>query len=119
MPILVYKQEASQKGLPVCRHLFLHYPSDDHVHQLSYQQFLVGSEILVVPVLDKGKNKVKAYFPVGERSGWLHIWTRKVYSKEGSEEWIEAPIGHPAVFVKVGSHIGETFLNNLRTLDIL
>ncbi|WVZ07923.1 hypothetical protein V8G54_021269 [Vigna mungo] len=112
-------EEASQKGLPVCRHLFLHYPTDERVQHLSYQQFLVGSEFLVVPVLDKGKRKVKAYFPLGESSSWVHIWTGKVLSKQGSEEWVEAPIGYPAVFVKVGSHVGEIFLNNLRSLGIL
>ncbi|XP_027349207.1 uncharacterized protein LOC113860869 [Abrus precatorius] len=112
-------KEAAKKGLPVCRHLFLHYPNDERVHHLSYEQFLVGSEFLVVPVLDKGKKKVKAYFPLGESCSWLHIWTGKVFSKQGSEEWIESPIGYPAVFVKVDSHIGETFLNNLRSLGIL
>lgn len=112
------KQEAARKGLPVCRHLFLHYPDDEHVHKLSYQQFLVGSEFLVVPVLDKGKKKVKAYFPLGETSGWIHIWTGNVFSKQGSESWIEAPIGYPCVFVKVGSIIGETFLNNLKNFGI-
>ncbi|KAG5055032.1 hypothetical protein JHK85_007542 [Glycine max] len=112
-------KEAAQKGLPICRHLFLHYPDDECVHRLSYQQFLVGSEFLVVPVLDKGKKKVKAYFPLGESSSWIHIWTGKVFSKQGREEWVEAPIGYPAVFVKVGSQVGETFLNNLRSLGIL
>ncbi|KAK7290774.1 hypothetical protein RIF29_05452 [Crotalaria pallida] len=112
-------KEAAQKGLPVCRHLFLHYPNDEHVHHFTYQQFLVGSEFLMVPVLDKGKKKVKAYFPLGESSSWLHIWTGKIFSKQGSEAWIEAPIGYPAVFVKVGSLIGETFLNNLVSLGIL
>ncbi|XP_057721197.1 uncharacterized protein LOC130935459 [Arachis stenosperma] len=112
-------KEASQRGLPVCRHLFLHYPNDEHVHHLSYQQFLVGSEFLVVPVLDKGKNKVKAYFPLGESTSWLHVWTGKVFSKQGIEEWIDAPIGYPAVFVKVGSIIGENFLSNLKSLGIL
>ncbi|KAJ1395053.1 Glycosyl hydrolase, all-beta [Sesbania bispinosa] len=72
-------KEAAQKGLPVCRHLFLHYPNDERVHHLSYQQFLVGSEFLVVPVLDKGKKKVKAYFPLGESSSWQHIWTGKYF----------------------------------------
>ncbi|CAL0322927.1 unnamed protein product [Lupinus luteus] len=112
-------KEAAQKGLPVCRHLFLHYPNDEHVHHLSYQQFLVGSEFLVVPVLDKGKKKVKAYFPLGESSSWLHIWTGKLFSEKGIEEWVDAPIGYPAVFVKVGSLIGETFLNNLVNFGIL
>ncbi|XP_021908714.1 uncharacterized protein LOC110822807 [Carica papaya] len=112
-------KEAAQKGLPVCRHLFLHYPDDERVHRLSYQQFLVGSEILVVPVLDKGKKNVKAYFPVGETCSWQHIWTGKLYTKQGSEVLVGAPIGYPAVFVKCGSITGETFLANLRNFDLL
>ncbi|GMJ12170.1 hypothetical protein HRI_004886200 [Hibiscus trionum] len=112
-------KEAAQKGLPICRHLFLHYPDDDRVQSLSYQQFLVGSEILVVPVLHKGKKNVKAYFPAGETCIWQHIWTGKLYRKHGSEARVEAPLGYPAVFVKVGTTVGETFLENLRNLDIL
>ncbi|KAH9649244.1 sulfoquinovosidase [Citrus sinensis] len=112
-------EEASQKGLPVCRHLFLHYPDDDKVQRLSYQQFLVGTEILVVPILDKGKKKVRVYFPVGETSTWQHIWTEKIFTGKGSEAWVEAPIGYPAVFVKADSIVGETFRKNLRNSDIL
>ncbi|KAE8704116.1 hypothetical protein F3Y22_tig00110461pilonHSYRG00160 [Hibiscus syriacus] len=69
------------------------YPEDDERVKLEYQQFLVGSEILVVPVLDKGKN-VKAYFSVGEICFWQHIWTGKQYHKQGSEAFVEAPIGY-------------------------
>ncbi|XP_018850947.2 sulfoquinovosidase-like [Juglans regia] len=112
-------KEAAQKGLPVCRHLFLHYPEDDHVHSLIYQQFLVGTEILVVPVLDKGKKNVKVYFPVGERCDWQHIWTGKLFREQGCEASVEAPIGYPAVFVKTGSTIGETFIKNLRDFNIV
>lgn len=112
-------QEASQKGLPVCRHLFLHYPNDENVQRLSYQQFLLGTEILVVPVLDKGRNNVKAYFPKGESCSWQHIWTGKLYSNHGSESCVEARIGYPAIFVKAESAVGETFLTNLRNLQLL
>ncbi|KDP29251.1 hypothetical protein JCGZ_16640 [Jatropha curcas] len=112
-------KEASQRGLPVCRHLFIHYPDDSHVHSLSYQQFLVGTEILVVPVLDKGKQNVKAYFPKGESCTWKHIWSGKLFTEQGSEAWVEAPIGYPAVFIKDGSLVGETFIQNLRNFYIL
>ncbi|XP_048225602.1 sulfoquinovosidase isoform X2 [Ricinus communis] len=112
-------KEASQKGLPVCRHLFIHYPNDRHVHNLSYQQFLVGTEILVVPVLDKGKQNVKVYFPEGETCSWKHVWSRKLFTAQDSETWLDAPIGYPAVFIRDGSFVGETFLENLRTLGIL
>lgn len=89
------------------------------MHQLTYQQFLVGEEILVVPVLDKGKRDVKAYFPIGENCSWKHIWTGETYTQQGIEVRIEAPLGYPAVFVKYDSPIGETFLNNLRDLNIV
>lgn len=124
-------QEAAEKGLPVARHLFLHYPNDKNVHKLTYEEFLIGSEILVVPVLDKGKNTVKAYFPLSSGCSWKHMWTGKVFSKplnvsnesndriQGFEAQVEAPIGFPAVFVKIGSSIGETFIKNLKDLNIL
>ncbi|KAG5555986.1 hypothetical protein RHGRI_006576 [Rhododendron griersonianum] len=112
-------KEASQKGIPVCRHLFLHYPHDEYVHNLSYEQFLVGEEILVAPVLDKGKKNVKVYFPLGETCSWKHIWTGNLYTKQGSEAWVEAPVGYPAIFVKAGSLVGETFLKYLREYDVL
>lgn len=73
----------------------------------------------MVPVLDKGKNNVKAYFPRGETSCWEHIWSGKQYSKQGSEATVDAPIGCPAVFVKTGSIVGQTFLKNLTDLKIL
>lgn len=73
----------------------------------------------MVPVLDKGKNDVKAYFPMGETCSWKHIWTGNLYTKQGSEAWVEAPIGCPAIFVKDGSVIGDTFINNLRENKLL
>lgn len=112
-------KEAARKGLPVCRHLFLHYPNDRNVHSLSYQQFLIGTEILVVPVLDKGKKNVKAYFPEGETCSWQHIWSGKLFKEQGSEAWVEARVGYPPVFIKAGSTVGETFVENLRNFGIL
>ncbi|CAN1173482.1 yihQ [Linum perenne] len=112
-------KEASEKGLPICRHMFLHYPSDRNVGKLSYQQFLVGTEIMVVPVLDKGKKEVKAYFPKAERGSWEHVWSGKVYEEVGFEAWVDAPVGYPAVFVRAGSAVGERFLGNLRRFGIV
>ncbi|MQL94119.1 hypothetical protein Taro_026771 [Colocasia esculenta] len=120
-------KEAAEKGLPVSRHLFLQYPEDECIHSLTYQQFLVGTEILVVPVLDKGKKNVKAYFPFGDGCSWQHIWSGKLFNRssdhttntqQGFEAWVESPIGYPAVFVKHGSPVGETFLKNLRDLNL-
>ncbi|KAE8680509.1 DNA gyrase subunit B [Hibiscus syriacus] len=71
-------KEAAQKGLPVCRHLFLHYPDDERVQSLSYQQFLVGSDPSSSCPLQR-EEKCKSLFPVGETCAWKHIWTGKLY----------------------------------------
>ncbi|PKA48152.1 Putative alpha-xylosidase 2 [Apostasia shenzhenica] len=121
-------KEASQKGLPIARHLFLHYPDDEHVRNLTYEQFLIGTEILVAPVLDKGKKQVKAYLPLRWGCSWQHIWTGKIFGQftgdlgnyqQGIEALVDAPIGYPAIFVKLESPVGIQFMNNLQYLKIL
>ena len=52
-----YAQEAHEKGLPMVRHLYLHYPSDPEVLNLQ-SQYLLGEDILVIPVLEKGAKTV-------------------------------------------------------------
>ena len=47
-------KEASETGLPVVRHPFIHYPNDPEVPGLEYQ-FMVGTELMVAPVLDPGR----------------------------------------------------------------
>ncbi|XP_074556969.1 uncharacterized protein LOC141812916 [Curcuma longa] len=120
-------KEAAERGMPVARHLFLHYPDDKHVQSLTYEQFLVGTEIMVAPVLDKARKEVKVYFPAAGGCSWQHIWTGKIFTRpfnhpghvQGYEARVDAPIGYPAAFVKCGSQIGEEFLSNLRALKIL
>ena len=111
-------QEAGRTGLPVMRHLFIHYPDDPNTFALSYQQFLVGAELLVVPVLDSGRETVSAYFPRGR---WVHVWTGEAYGDagEGIHQTVAAPIGKPAVFYRDGSNVGPQFIEELRKLKIL
>ncbi|KAL6849942.1 hypothetical protein ACP4OV_020569 [Aristida adscensionis] len=126
-------KEAAETGLPVARHLFLHYPEDERAQRLTYEQFLVGTEMLVVPVLDKGRSAVTAYFPDGG-GAWRHVWTGDEYGGGGGggggagrrtrqrhggfEAEVEARVGYPAVFVRVGSPVGERFVSNLRDLKV-
>ncbi|XP_078428763.1 uncharacterized protein LOC144701004 isoform X1 [Wolffia australiana] len=109
-------KEASKRGLPVVRHLFLHYPEDERVHRLSYEQFLVGTEIMVAPVLDQGRREVEVYFPRGDGRPWRHVWSGRLLR---SEARVEAPLGYPAVFVRDGSPVGDEFLKNLGVLRII
>lgn len=100
-------EEAAETGLPVVRHPFIHYPDDPEVYDLQ-RQFMVGSELMVAPVLDKGTERVEVYLPAGR---WVHLWTGKTYGsqEESVYETIEASIGEPAVFYKKGSEVGREF----------
>ncbi|CAM0880870.1 unnamed protein product [Alopecurus aequalis] len=126
-------KEAAEKGLPVARHLFLHYPEDQRVQEMTYQQFLVGTEMLVVPVLDKGRNAVTAYFPTSDGGSWRHVWTGEEFggghrsghgsvgkgTLHGFDAEVAASVGFPAVFVRVGSPVGERFARNLRDENVI
>jgi len=110
-------KEASETGLPVVRHPFIHYPDDPEVHGLGYQ-YMVGSEFMVAPVLDPGADAVKVYLPEGE---WVHLWTGNRYGspQRGVYETIQAPIGEPAVFYEEDSEIGTRFREELERRGLL
>ncbi|KAI8065668.1 glycosyl hydrolases family 31-domain-containing protein [Gongronella butleri] len=92
--------DAKTKGWPVLRHLLMYYPKDTTVKQLTYQQFMVGSCLMVAPVLSPSTNFVKVYFPKNEHHiQWRHIWSGRVYESDGSYQAIDAPLGQPAAFV--------------------
>ena len=100
-------KEASETGLPVVRHPFIHYPNDPEVLGLEYQ-FMVGPNLMVAPVLDPGEETVEVYLPAGR---WVHLWSGRTYGslEKGVYETVGAPIGEPAVFYKEGSDVGRWF----------
>ena len=105
--------EAAATGHPVVRHLFLHYPEDATVRRLRHEAFLVGSELLVAPVLEPGVEQVRAYLPAGR---WVHVWSDQEHGDERSGPWVTvpAPLGQPAVFHRQGSAVGDAFRARLR-----
>ena len=110
-------EEASETGLPVVRHPFIHYPGDPEVYGLDYQ-FMVGSEFMVAPVLDPGEDEVEVYLPAGR---WVHVWTGEKYGSinNGVYETVQAPIGEPAIFYKQGSEAGSQFRDELEERGLL
>ncbi|MDZ7801972.1 MAG: alpha-glucosidase [Trueperaceae bacterium] len=96
-------REASETGLPVVRHPFLHYPHDPEVLDLT-RQFMVGPDLMVAPVLDAGQEAVSLYLPKGR---WVHLWSGEVHVG-GDGDWVEvpAPLGQPAVFYREGAAVG-------------
>ncbi len=96
-------KEANVSGMPVVRHLWMHYPNDPNVRRISHEAFLFGPDFLVAPVLDPDRQNVRAYLPEGQ---WVHLWSGEVIASGG--EWREtpAPLGKPAVFYKQDSRAG-------------
>ena len=91
--------EAQKTGLPLVRHLMLHYPDDPEVYGLM-QQFMLGPDMIVAPVVKQGAKTVKVYLPQGE---WTHLWSKESVSSEGSWVTVDAPIGKPAAYLRNGS----------------
>lgn len=90
-------QEATQKGWPIVRHLYLHYPEDKKAQKATYQ-FLLGRDILVAPNLRRHAKKVSVYLPKGQ---WKHWFSHKIY-EGGQSHTVPAPLGEPPVFVREG-----------------
>lgn len=113
--------EGEKDGLPVMRPLVMHYQKDKMVQEIN-DEFLVGENILVSPVLEQGKNYKAVYLPHGK---WYDYWTKEVIS--GEKAIIkEAPIDVCPIYIKEGSiipnypdqnYIGEKEIDKL-TLDI-
>ncbi|KAI9266997.1 glycosyl hydrolases family 31-domain-containing protein [Sporodiniella umbellata] len=94
-------KEAYEKGWPLMRHPVLYYPSDRVVRELTYQQFMLGSSIMVAPVLNPSASYVKVYFPKDSQGiSWRHIWSGKYYPGDGAYKAVDSPLGQPPVFIK-------------------
>ncbi|KAM7484556.1 hypothetical protein LguiA_000565 [Lonicera macranthoides] len=83
--------EAHTTGAPIARPLFFSFPNFTDCYGLS-TQFLLGSSLMVSPVLEKGKSRVKAMFPPGT---WYNLFdmTEAVLSSDGGHYLtLDAPL---------------------------
>jgi alpha-glucosidase (family GH31 glycosyl hydrolase) len=92
--------DAAAKGHPVVRPLFLHCPNDPNTHIVRYQ-FLLGPDLMVAPVVEKGAETVDAYFPQG--TTWIDLWTGEDAGRPGKWTTVPARLGKPAVFLRKGA----------------
>ncbi|KAG9157382.1 hypothetical protein Leryth_024884 [Lithospermum erythrorhizon] len=82
--------EAHISGAPIARPLFFSFPNYTECYGLS-KQFLLGSSLMVSPVLKKGKTEVKVMFLPGT---WYNLFdmTQAIVSKEPHYLSIDAPL---------------------------
>lgn len=92
--------QEEQTGLPILRPLILEYEDDPMVQNLN-DEFMVGENILVAPIVEQGKTYRAIYLPEGE---WIDYWTEeKITGKQVILK--EAPLSICPIYVKVGSII--------------
>lgn len=90
----LFAQE-TQDGLPIMRPLVLTYPQDPRVRDLN-DEYLVGDNLLVAPVVQKSQTKRLVYLPAGT---WIDFWTNREYAGE-TDIVADAPLDRLPLFVK-------------------
>ncbi len=93
-----YAQIAHQRGLPIVRPLFLNYPDETETYTLG-DEYLLGEDLLVAPVLVPGQRERSLYLPAGQ---WRYHWTGKTYSGPGKVT-VPSPLHHIPLFVREGA----------------
>ncbi|MFN5046682.1 TIM-barrel domain-containing protein, partial [Roseateles sp.] len=94
-------EENERSGLPPLRPLWFNFPRDVRA-SLVDDQFLLGRDLLVAPVLREGERQRRVYFPAGE--AWLDWWTGRRF-EGGSEATVAAPLDRLPLFIRVGAAV--------------
>jgi len=90
--------EAVEKGTPIIRPLYFHYPDDAGTIEVE-DEFLLGRNILVAPVVEKGATSREVYFPEGS---WVHLLDPSQIHTGPASRVVDAPIESIPVFLKPG-----------------
>jgi alpha-glucosidase len=94
---------SSLRGTPPMRALFFEFPDEQDILGVD-QQFLVGRDILVTPVLTPGANTVEGFFPGRGQITWRDWFTHEaVETSENGKATLQAPLGTINVHVRDGS----------------
>jgi alpha-glucosidase len=91
-------EEAHRTGVPLFRPLVLNYPNDESTYNLD-DQFMVGDDLLVAPVVAPGITSRMVYLPEGS---WYDYWSNRKY-KGGTMVTVEAPLDKAPMFVRGGA----------------
>jgi alpha-glucosidase len=93
-------EEAHRTGVPLFRPLMLNYQDDESTYNLD-DQFMIGDDLLVAPILKPDVTRRLVYLPAGS---WYDYWTNKKYAG-GTMISVEAPLDTVPMFVRAGAII--------------
>ena len=91
--------EASNTGLPIIRPLVMEFPNDKNTYEIN-DEYMLGSNVLVSPVLEQGARYKLVYLPEGK---WFNYFTNEIY--EGGYHAIKCALDEVIIFIKEGSII--------------
>jgi len=96
--ILRLWRRAARTGIPITRPLWLHHPRLAGVHQVD-QEYLLGPDVLVAPVVRPGVTRWPVRFPPG---CWQRPGSGERYRGPRSAT-VPAPLNRPVYFVRCGT----------------
>lgn len=87
-------QEASTSGTPPMRPLFFDFPEDKVAWEIE-NQYMLGPNLLVAPILYEGQRTREIYLPQG--INWHDLWTGEIH-EGGKKIIVDAPIDRIPIF---------------------
>ena len=93
-------EEAHQTGVPLFRPLLLNYQDDSNTYNLD-DEFMIGNDLLVAPIVKPDVTRRLVYLPKGT---WYDYWTNKKH-EGGTMISVDAPLETVPMFVRAGAII--------------
>ncbi|MBN1287947.1 MAG: glycoside hydrolase family 31 protein [Anaerolineae bacterium] len=103
--VMEQMKTAHETGVPPMRPLFFEFEEDPHTVPVE-DQFMLGSDILVAPVLSEGVRLREVYLPLG--TNWVDAWTGQEF-EGGHWLYADAPLEKIPVYLRTGSALYALF----------
>ena len=94
----------SENGIPVQRGLFMVEPENDALYDTSLFEYMLGDDMIVAPVVDRGAVTRHVTLPMGE---WTDLYTGELHC--GGSFEVDAPLGKIPVFYRTDSRYSAIF----------
>ncbi|WP_312948359.1 alpha-xylosidase [Superficieibacter sp.] len=108
--LLALGSEAQDTGLPLMRHLALEFADDPFVHAID-DQFMLGENVMVIPILEPGQQQRSVYLPAGR---WYSLHEKRWYDGQCVHN-LDITLEDIPVFIREGAII-PTFAEDIRHL---
>ncbi|HTQ45705.1 MAG TPA: TIM-barrel domain-containing protein [Polyangiaceae bacterium] len=89
---------AATTGTPPVRALPLAFPADTTGFARADDEYMLGPDLLVAPVVEAGASSRKVHLPPGR---WVHWWSDSLFAG-GTDVTVQAPLGQPPLFARAG-----------------